>query len=258
METDYSEVTEIAGEPISGEQFDRLHHRYAWAAQYCRDRDVVEAACGTGPGLGVLKSAARALCAGDISPKMAAIAHRHYGARIAITQFDAQALPFADKSKDVILLFEAIYYLPDATRFVRECARVLRSGGHVLIVTANKDLWDFHPSPYAHRYFGVPELRQLLAEQGFECEFCGFQDASRSSLRQRILRPLKRIAVLAGLMPKTMSGKRWLKKLVFGAELPMPAEIQPDARPYVPPERIPATQPDRRHKIVYCAARRPA
>jgi len=39
----------------------------------------------------------------------------------------------------VIILFEAIYYIPDAEKFVEECARVLRLGGKVLIATANKD-----------------------------------------------------------------------------------------------------------------------
>ena len=62
---------------------------------------------------------------------------------IRLRQFDAQDMPFEDKSKDVIIMFEAIYYIPDAERFVRECERVLPSGGKVLIATANKDLYDF-------------------------------------------------------------------------------------------------------------------
>jgi SAM-dependent methyltransferase len=255
METDYSEVTEIAGAPISAEQLFRLHHRYTWAAGYCRDRDVLECACGTGPGLGLLQRASRSFAAGDISPLMVETARRHYGARLQVSQFSAESLPFADRSLDVVILFEALYYLPDAARFARECARVLRPGGHVLIVTANKDLWDFHPSPYTHRYYGVRELGELLSAAQFECEFFGFQDASRSSLRQRLLRPVKRLAVASGLMPKTMAGKRWLKRLVFGAEVRMPAELEPGGQAYAAPAGIPAGRADERHKIIYCAAR---
>ena len=33
-----------------------------------------------------------------------------------IKQFDAQDMPFEDKSKDVIILFEAIHYIPDADK----------------------------------------------------------------------------------------------------------------------------------------------
>jgi SAM-dependent methyltransferase len=255
MATDYAEVTEIVGEPITTEQLHRLHHRYTWAAGYCAGRDAVECGCGTGPGLGLLNAAAQSFEAGDISPRMVAAARRHYDSRIRITQFDAQALPFAARAKDVAVLFEAIYYLPDAAQFVRECARVLRPQGRVLIVTANKDLWDFHPSQHSHRYYGVPELGALFAEQGFDCEFFGFQDVQETSLRQRLLRPAKRFAVASGLMPRTMAGKRWLKRIVFGAEVPMPAELRAQDGRYVPPQPIPAGQPDRRHKIVYCAAR---
>lgn len=165
-------------------------------------------------------------------------------------------MPFPDSSKDVLLLFEAIYYLPDAAKFVAECARVLRPGGHALIVSANKDLWDFHPSPYTHKYYGVRELDELLAAHGFDAEFFGFQDASRSGMRQRILRPVKRAAVASGLMPKTMAGKRWLKRIVFGAEVMMPAELETPLEAIENPVRLSAGTADKRHKIIYCAARR--
>jgi SAM-dependent methyltransferase len=256
METDFAEVTEIAGEPISAEQLYRLNHRYTWATTYLAGRDGVEVGCGTGPGLGLLAAAARSLEAGDVSPLMVETARRHYASRIRVSRFDAQSLPFADRCKDVILLFEAIYYIPDATRFIAECARVLRPRGAVLIVTANKDLWDFHPSPYTHRYYGVRELDELFDKHGFDSEFFGFQDASHSSVRQRVLRPVKRLAVMSGLMPKTMAGKRWLKRIVFGAEVSMPAELSAQAKDrYVPPQPLARGQADRRHKIIYAAAR---
>lgn len=76
-------------------------------------------------------------------------------------QFDAQNMPHADNSMDVIIIFEAIYYLPSAERFVSECKRVLRDGGRVLVVTANKDLYDFNPSPHSYKYYGVIELKKF-------------------------------------------------------------------------------------------------
>jgi SAM-dependent methyltransferase len=252
---DFSDVTELSGAPITVEQLTRLHHRYTWAANYCVDKDVLEAGCGVGAGLGLLSLKARSLKAGDFSSVMVNLATRHYQNRVAISQFDAQNLPMANRSLDVVLLFEAIYYVPDAEAFVKECGRVLRSGGFALVVTANKDLWDFHPSPHTQKYYGVTELDRLFASHGFECEFFGYQDVIQSSWRQRILRPLKRLAVVTGLMPKTMSGKRWLKRLVFGPEVPMPPEVAPDAAVYIPPTPIASQESDRRHKIVYCAAK---
>lgn len=252
--TDFVDVTEIADRPISREQLERLVSRYRWAVEFCRERDVAEIGCGTGPGLGLLASVARTFEAGDVSPKLLAIARRHYGGRIRLRELDAHHLPYADASKDVIILFEAIYYLRSPERFMSECARVLRSGGSMLLASANKDLWDFHASPFSHRYLGVDELTELCAQHGFECEFFGFQSIDRMPLRQRMLRPVKRAAVVAGLMPRTMAGKRWLKRLVFGAETTMPAELSFETAPYVAPERIPAGRADRSHKIVYCHA----
>jgi SAM-dependent methyltransferase len=255
---DFTTVTELPGEPISAEQIDRLMSRYVWATQYCRDRDVVEAGCGAGPGLGLLAATARSVCGGDISTPILNRARAHYGTRIELLNFDAQQLPFADGSKDVLLLFEAIYYLADVNRFVGECQRVLRPGGTLLIVTANKDLWDFHRSAYARQYLGVVELGELLQAHGFRCEFFGYQDTRSSGLRQRVLRPLKKFAVASGLMPKTMGGKRWLKRLVFGPQRPMPAELTARTAAYNPPTPIPGAVADSHHKILYCAATRPA
>ena len=54
MSGDYISVTEIAGDEVTGEQIVRLGNRYYWAGCYCAGKDVVEAACGTGQGLGYL------------------------------------------------------------------------------------------------------------------------------------------------------------------------------------------------------------
>jgi SAM-dependent methyltransferase len=256
VHTDFRKVTELTGAPISFEQLDRLVNRYNWAASYCLDKDVVEAGCGVGAGLGLLASAARTLQAGDYAAEILEVARSHYGDRVSLREFDAQHLPFADSTKDVVILFEAIYYLPHPERFISECARVLRSDGFVLLASANKDVWDFHPSLHSCSYFGVAELGTMLARFGFECTFFGFQRIDLAPLRQRLLRPLKRAAVASGLMPRTMQGKRWLKRLVFGREIPMPAEITVATGSYAAPQQILSGQPDRRHKVIYCAGRR--
>lgn len=257
MARNFFTVTEMAGTAVSQEQIDRLVSRYFWAAHYCAGKDVVEAACGSGVGLGVLTSASRSLEAGDFSSGILAVVRKNYGSRINLYEFDAQEMPFKDCSKDVIILFEAIYYLPEPERFFRECARVLRPRGQVLISTANRDLWDFHPSPYSHRYFNMAELNDHFGRIGFECEAFGFQPITEAPLRQRILRPVKRIASSAGLMPRTMHGKRWLKRIIFGNEVAIPAEIDASTGKYVPPTPIPC-EIDRVHKVLYCAATRMA
>ena len=254
MDEDYVFVTEIAGDEVTQEQINRLCNRYYWAGQYCTGKDVVEAACGSGQGLGYLSGIAGSLEAGDYSDEILSIARRHYGERIALRQFDAQEMPFEDKSKDVIILFEAIYYIPDAKRFVRECARVLRPGGKVLIATANKNLYDFNPSPHSYKYYGVAELNDLFARHGFETEFFGYMPVGDVSIRQRVLRPIKKLAVMLKIMPKTTAGKKWLKRIVFGGLVKMPKEITAETSQYIEPTRISTSRPDTEHKVIYYVA----
>lgn len=257
MIIDYTTVTERAGDEISQEQLERLCHRYYWAGTYCAGKDVIEAACGTGPGLGYVGGLSRSLKAGDYTANLMGITQTHYGRRFDLRQFDAQAMPFEDHSADVVILFEAIYYLPSAERFVDECQRVLRPGGLVLIATANKDLYDFNPSPLSHTYFGVVELHKLFTERGFKVECFGHLSTRDVSLRQRILRPVKKLAVQFKLMPETTEGKKWLKRLVFGSMTKMPAEIKENMVSYKPPTPLSPTAPDREHKVIYCAAKQP-
>lgn len=247
----FLDVTEVAGEPISTEQLERLNHRYHWARSFCEGRDVLECACGTGPGLGLLATASATIEAGDMSAAMVERVRAHYGSRVPIRQFDAQQLPFPDASKDVILLFEAIYYLSDAARFVAECRRVLRPGGHVLIATANKDLSDFNPSPYSHRYYGAVELAELFTRFAMQTELYGYLPTDAVSLRQQVLRPVKRAVVGLGLMPRSMKGKQFLKRLVFGKPVEMPAEITLLSGELEPMTPLDVRSPDTRHKVIY-------
>lgn len=254
-EADFVGVTEMAGHKVSAEQLDRTCHRYYWARSYVQDRDVLEVACGSGPGLGYLQQYARSLRAGDISRPVLNKAIETYGSEIELSIFDAGELPAEDASLDVILLYEAIYYLPNPGKFFRECARALRPGGHVLIVTANKDLYDFNPSPHSVAYYGTTELNEFARTHGFLAEFWGHIDTSEVSLRQRIFRPIKLIASRLGLIPGSMRGKELLKRMVFGELKDMPASIVGVPHDYRPPTKIDGATPDRRHKVLYCAAR---
>jgi SAM-dependent methyltransferase len=257
MSVDFVDVTEISGDQVSKEQVERLCHRYYWAGGYCADKSVLEVACGTGSGLGYLLSVAQSLTAGDYSQRIVEMAQSYYGDRIDIRNFDAQNMPFEDGSFDVVIIFEALYYIPDAARFVAECARVLRPSGKLLVANANKDLFDFNPSPHSFTYHGVVELQQLLSKAGFKCDFFGYMPVDELTWRQKLLRPIKKIAVNSGLMPKSMAGKKLLKRLVFGALVDMPYEIGAEMFPYAPPDPIPANSANTKHKVIYCAASLP-
>jgi len=251
---DFVALTETSGDDVAQEQVERLARRYYWTGDYCVGKDVLEVACGTAQGVGYLASLAKSVVAGDYTPALLDVARAHYGSRFQFEQFDAQQMPFDDRAFDVVLILEALYYVPDADRFFAECRRVLRPGGKLLICTANKDLFDFTPSPHSFRYFGVAELEQELAKHGFTTNFFGDTPVAAVSVRQRLLRPVKAAVSRFGLMPRSMNGKKLLKRLFFGGLVKMPHEIGPDTAPRVPPTPLRGGGPDRAHKVVFCAA----
>lgn len=257
MTTDSSDrflsVTELAGDEVAAEQVQRMADRYAWAAGYCGGRDVVEVACGTGQGLGVLAEAAGTIIGGDISPTAVERARAHYAGRVDVMEFGADTMPFPDKTRDVVVIFEAIYYLPDLDAFLQECKRVLRPGGHLLIATANKDLPDFNPSPFSNQYYNMEQLSTALENSGFSAEFFGNTPLDKISLRQKALRPVKAAAVRLNLMPKTMAGKRVLKRLMFGSLVPMPFEVSTEDASGVPATPLLTPADALSYKVILCA-----
>lgn len=253
-DVDFKDVTEIAGDSVTREQVERMNHRYCWAGTYCSGKDVLEVACGNGQGLGYLKALANSIYGGDIDPGLVKKAKTHYGDQVGVEIMDAQHLPFENNTLDVVILFEAIYYLPAPAKFLMECRRVLREGGVILIAMANKDLSDFNPSPYSHVYFGVTELTELMKQHGFDPNCFGYWPAHHGGMVSKALKLAKRFAVFFGLIPKTMAGKKFLKRLVFGKLVPMPAEVSTDGFSYTDPTPISLDKPDIKHSVIYCAA----
>ena len=253
--TTFEDVTELAGSSISSEQLYRMYNRYSWTADLSKGCDVLEVACGAGQGVGLVARQANSIQAGDFSEAILARASSHYGSRFTFTHFDAQAIPFEDESFDVVAIHEALYYLPDANLFVAEANRVLRPGGRILLTNSNKDLFDFNPSPHSTFYHGVVELKALFDAHGYQVEFWGAQPLNDSGLAQKAMRIAKLFAVKFGLIPKTMRGKQLLKRLVFGKQVLMPAEILPEMSAREELASLPSDQPSHAHKIIYCVAK---
>ncbi|OVE79870.1 hypothetical protein BVY01_01320, partial [bacterium I07] len=146
------------------------------------------------------------------------------------------------------------YYINHIGTFLKECSRVLRKNGILLISSANKDLYDFNPSPYSVTYYGVIELKELLKDHNYQTKFYGYKSISNVSLIQKISRPVKAAVVRLNLMPKSMEGKKLLKKLIFGELKKMPSELKLDDYTYVEPDELEGDKIDTIHKVIYCRA----
>lgn len=250
---DFTTVTEIAGTRVRREAVEMLHCRYGFAASLVAGRRVLEVACGAGVGLGILQRTASLVVGGDISAPLLATARRHYGRRARLVRLDAERLPFADAAFDVVVCFEAIYYVSDPNRFIGECARVLDRAGAILLNSVNPEWSEFNPSPHSTAYLSAAGLRVLLERHGFDARVLGAFEAAPATLRDRVVSALKRIAVALHLIPPTMKGKEWLKRLFFGRLEEFPFEIL-DV-PAAVPRPVPLRPEDaRRYKVVFAHA----
>src|SRR4030042_760930 len=152
---------------------------------------------------------------------------------------------------DVAILYEAIYYLPQPEKFFYETRRVLRENGVLLIATVNKDWPEFNPSPFSTRYFSVPELEGLLKENGFKVEIYGAFSVLPNGAKEKIIAEIRKKTVALHLIPKTMKGKEFLKKIFYGQLLPLKEEIEEEACEYSPVIPIPSHIPNQEYKVIY-------
>ena len=255
MKTDYISVTEIPGSKATVEQLARIYQRYHFASRFCQGKDVLEVACGAGLGLGYLAKFAKRVVAGDIDKNLLKYAREHYQGRsnIKLQSFDAHQLPFDDNSFDVILLYEAIYYLTQPEEFVKEASRVLKKDGTLIVCAANRDWLDFNPSPSSTRYFSVPELFLLINQKFSGIEIYGAFPTNTDSTKDKIISLIKRTAVAFHLIPKTMKSKEFFKRIFFGKLRVLPAELCEKMAVYSPPVPIPPSH-NPSYKVLYAVA----
>ncbi|MCE9558451.1 MAG: class I SAM-dependent methyltransferase [Armatimonadetes bacterium] len=221
----FSTVTELPGMGASPEAIKMLATRYAFAANLGKGKDVLEVAHGPGIGLGHLRRHSKSLVCGDYDQDMVDAANSHYS---DISQkMDAQDLRFDNESFDVVLLLEAIYFVPEGKKAVEEAVRVLRPGGKFMIASANPLFFSFNAAPYSTSYFSPLEYQAIFAENGMTCEtLCGFPE-ERGGLKSKVISVVRKLAVTFKLIPDTMEGKERIKRLLYGELPPFPKEIDP-------------------------------
>jgi SAM-dependent methyltransferase len=252
----YEDVTETTGGSLTREAADMLYTRYALARDLAAGKRVLELGCGAGLGFGLLRQRASSLVGGDYSRRLLQDARRHYGGQVPTVRLSADALPFADGVFDLVIFFEASYYVRAMERAFIEIARVLAPGGTVLFANANPERPDFIRSPYSVHYHTADEFRAALERLGFRVTVAGaFPVIPRAPglvprLTVAFATRARQVLERLGLVPKTLRGRARLKRLVYGRLRRTPAEI-PDgfATLHVPEPVVPG--PVRTYKVIY-------
>jgi len=250
----FEDVTETTGTPVTAEGAAMMATRYQFAAELARGKRVLELACGSGQGLGLVGRAAARLVGGDLSAPLLRQARAHYGPRVPLVRLSAESLPFAAGAFDVALCFEASYYIPHMEQAFRELARVVSAGGTVAFVNANPERPDFITSPHSVHYHTADEFRAAFGALGFGVSVEGAFPVEQHRGRGRAASLARRVLEGLGLVPRTLRGRARLKRLVYRTLHELPPELG-DGFATVAPRVAVAAGPVTGFKVIYVIAR---
>jgi SAM-dependent methyltransferase len=260
--TRFEDITETTGVSLSPEGAQMLYTRYALAADAGVGRRVLELGCGAAIGFGLMGKRARRLVGGDFSAPLLADARRQYDGRFPLVRLSAEQLPFPRTSFDLIVFFEASYYVPDMNRAFAEIARVLAPGGEVLFANANPERPDFIRSPHSTHYHTADEFRTALEGHGFRVRtLAGFTVRPTGGTGSRFvagaLRLARQLLERLRLVPRTLKGRARLKRLLYRRLAATPAELPEDfAARHEPVPVLPGSVRD--YKVIYIRGEKPA
>jgi SAM-dependent methyltransferase len=179
--------------------------RYEFARGWCEAVDVLDAGCGVGYGSAYLAETARRVIGVDRSAEALEYARREYARpNVEYVEGDLLALPFPDRSFDVVCAFEAIEHVDEPSGLLRETARVLRADGTLLVSTPRAELTIREPDNPFHRVeLSRRDFEALLRERFAVVELYGQRrlQTRRHRLAQRldVLGLRRRLPVLRGV-----------------------------------------------------------
>lgn len=254
----FEDLTETTGIPLSAEGASMMFTRYAYAASLAQDKAVLELGCGSGQGFGLLREAGQIL-GGDASLVLLRQCQSHYRSRVPLVQLSADALPLQANSFDLVLLFEASYYVPNMARAFGEIDRVLRPGGQAVFVNANPERPDFIHSPHSVYYHTADEFRTALEHRGYQMKIEGafpLVDANASAaslILGKLFTWTRRILETFRLIPKTLRGRARLKRLLSKKSVLVPSELTKDFAPPVGRTEL-RPGPVLGYKVIYTTA----
>ena len=170
--------------------YDRRHHRYTQrtlhraleALTLSGEERVLDVGCGTGEFEQLVRERyPQARLVGiDVTPQMLEVARGKFRdvPEITFLRMEAEALPFAPGSFDVVVSCNMLHHVRAVDVVLREWARVLRPGGRLIIVDWSRDAWHCQLAHYWLRLvkrsyvtmYRARELCELATGQGLTVE----------------------------------------------------------------------------------------
>jgi len=224
---------------VTLQRFRSIRDRALWAASGSLGRrvlDVADIGCGAGTQSLIWAEMGHKVHGIEINAPLLELAKRRSseaGYSIDFQLGSATKLPWADETIDICLLIELLEHVTEWKACVRECARVLRPNGVLVLITSNRlcpiqeefnlPLYSWYPEPMkryfehlavtsrpdlanyakypAVNWFSFFTLREFLAPLGFRCldRFDVMDLSNKSSLAKWVVRSIQAVVVLRWL-----------------------------------------------------------
>ncbi len=130
-----------------------------------RGRDVLDIGCGPGFFACALARAGARVTACDISPEMlekTSARARAQGLEVSVRRLDAQALPFAEGSFDLVCSRNVVWNLEHPREAYRQWLSVLRPGGRIVVFDGNHYRHYFDAAYARARKAPLPQDNHIL------------------------------------------------------------------------------------------------
>ena len=192
--------------PGSREWFQEIDRRFLSASYFARGKDgrpfgrylpyefvagreVLEIGCGMGTHASLLAGAGARLTAIDLTQRAIETTRRRFemfGLTASIQRADAEKLPFADQSFDLVWSWGVIHHSSRMEACLSEIARVLRPGGRLMIMIYYRPSLVYYVNCGLIRGILLGQLRRKSMQQIYEDSTDGFyaRVVNRRELRQ--------------------------------------------------------------------------
>lgn len=149
--------------------------RYEFVKQFCKDRVILDAACGTGYGSNYLAGSAKKVIGLDISKEAVAYAKEYYQRENIYFEIgDIHNLNFPNGYFDVVCSFETLEHSDEPLKFIFEVRRVLKENGIFIISTPYAKRTNYAPkNPFHKAEFSPGDLEYLLGKYFKKVEIYG-------------------------------------------------------------------------------------
>lgn len=165
-----------------------------------KDKKILDVGCGIGTFLEKFEKEGAKPYGIDIDPKKIKIAKEKFE-NVLIAP--AEKIPFSKDSFDIVFLHEVIEHVEDDEKTIKECYRVLRSGGYLIIFAPNRKwLFETHGIYLKDKYhFGNKFLVTYLPDKFYKKLTPHVRSYRKKDIKKLLKSSSYKLIVIKGIFP---------------------------------------------------------